>query len=67
MEIYDGTLTDISVSIGFGNNTMKAYVNSARGRNKLVTDCTIDVVQRVMKVWGTAPKVVDSIITLPVK
>jgi len=66
MEIYDGTLTNKSVSIDFGNNVMKAYVNSARGRNELTNDCTTDITQKVMTVWGTTATVIDPILSLPV-
>lgn len=64
MQIYPNTLNSSGVSIQSDEYGMRAYVNSARGRAQLESECPADIVQTVEAVWGTAPTVTEP--TLPV-
>lgn len=48
--------------VNFENTKNKTYVNSARGRNDLIKDCTEDIVQEVLKIWGTSATVNDPVL-----
>lgn len=65
MQIFDGTLNNKSVSIQSDAYGTRAYINSARGRTQLETECPPEIAQQVYAVWGDTPTVDESVIERP--